>query len=57
MFGYSIIRRIDDLGRICIPKEMRRNFGIKEGDALQIELREGEIVIRKYNISDKKEIE
>lgn len=32
----GIIRRIDDLGRIVIPKEIRRNMGIKEGDPLKI---------------------
>ena len=32
----GIIRRIDDLGRVVIPKEIRRNMGIKEGDSLEI---------------------
>ena len=32
----GIFRRIDDLGRVVIPKEIRRNLGIKEGDALEI---------------------
>ena len=32
----GIIRRIDDLGRIVIPKEIRRNMNIREGDALEI---------------------
>lgn len=36
MKATGIIRRIDDLGRVVIPKEVRRNLGIKEGDALEI---------------------
>lgn len=36
MKAIGIIRRIDDLGRIVIPKELRRTLGIKEGDALEI---------------------
>ena len=32
----GMVRRIDDLGRIIIPKEIRRHFNIKEGDALEI---------------------
>ena len=32
----GMVRRIDDLGRIIIPKEIRRNYNIKEGDALEI---------------------
>lgn len=36
MKATGIIRRIDDLGRVVIPKEIRRNANIKEGDALEI---------------------
>lgn len=36
MKAYGIVRRIDDLGRIVIPKEIRRNYRLKEGDALEI---------------------
>ena len=36
MKAYGIVRRIDDLGRIVIPKEIRKNYNIKEGDALEI---------------------
>lgn len=32
----GIVRRVDDLGRVIIPKEIRRNIGIKEGDPLEI---------------------
>lgn len=36
MRATGIVRRIDDLGRVVIPKEIRRNMGIKEGDPLEI---------------------
>ena len=36
MKATGIVRRIDDLGRIVIPKEIRRSFRIKEGDPLEI---------------------
>ena len=36
MKATGVVRRIDDLGRIVIPKEIRRNFKINEGDSLEI---------------------
>ena len=36
MRATGIVRRIDDLGRVVIPKEIRRSLGIKEGDPLEI---------------------
>ena len=36
MKALGIVRRIDDLGRVVIPKEIRRSFKIREGDALEI---------------------
>ncbi|MNV32571.1 Stage V sporulation protein T [compost metagenome] len=45
----GIIRRVDDLGRVVIPKEIRRSLRIKEGDALEIFVRNNEVVYRKYN--------
>ena len=48
----GIIRRIDDLGRVVIPKEIRRVLELKEGDPLEVQYnRNGEIVIRKYRQS------
>lgn len=49
----GIVRRIDDLGRVVIPKEIRRTFGLKEGDALEIitNYNNEEIVIRPYKKS------
>lgn len=45
----GIIRRIDDLGRIVIPKEVRRALKIKEGDPLEIFTgRDGSIIVRLY---------
>ena len=49
--GNGIIRRIDDLGRIVIPKNLRRDMHINEGDPMEIYLRNGEIIIRKYKKS------
>ena len=48
MKATGIIRRIDDLGRVVIPKEIRRNFGIREGDPLEIFLHEDCICFKKY---------
>ena len=49
--GNGIIRRIDDLGRIVIPKILRRDMHINDGDPMEIYLRNGEIIIRKYKKS------
>lgn len=49
MRATGIVRRIDDLGRIVIPKEIRRTLRIKEGDAMELfTTREGEVVFKKY---------
>ena len=53
MIATGIVRRIDDLGRVLIPKEIRKNMRIKEGDPLEIfTTREGEIIFKKYNYAD-----
>lgn len=50
MKATGITRRIDDLGRIVIPKEIRRTMRIREGDPLEIYTdREGSIVLKKYS--------
>lgn len=50
MKATGIIRRIDDLGRIVIPKEIRRNMNIREGDPMEIYLDGGNrVVFEKYN--------
>lgn len=52
MRATGIVRRIDDLGRVVIPKEIRRSLKIREGDPLEIyTTREGEIILKKY-VSD-----
>jgi AbrB family transcriptional regulator (stage V sporulation protein T) len=46
----GIVRRIDDLGRVVIPKEIRRTLRIKEGDPLEIFTdREGQVILKKYS--------
>lgn len=50
MKATGIVRRIDDLGRIVIPKEIRRTLRIREADPLEIYTdREGEIILKKYS--------
>ena len=50
MKATGIVRRIDDLGRIVVPKEIRRTLRIREGDPLEIfTSREGEIMLKKYS--------
>ena len=44
----GIVRRIDDLGRVVIPREIRRNLGIREGDPLEIFIHEDCICFKKY---------
>lgn len=46
----GIVRRIDELGRIVVPKEIRRTLRIREGDPLEVYTdREGEIILKKYS--------
>lgn len=50
MKATGIVRRIDDLGRIVIPKEIRRTLRIREGDSLEIYTQTtGEIVLKKFS--------
>lgn len=49
MKATGIVRRIDDLGRIVIPKELRKNQRLNEGDAVEFYLDQGSIMIRKQN--------
>lgn len=50
MKATGIVRRIDDLGRVVIPKEIRRTLRLKEGTPLEIFTdREGEIILKKYS--------
>jgi AbrB family transcriptional regulator (stage V sporulation protein T) len=46
----GIVRRIDELGRVVIPKEIRRTLRIREGDPLEIYTdRDGEVILKKYS--------
>lgn len=45
----GIIRRVDDLGRIVIPKEIRRTLRIREGDPMEIFLEDGAVIFKKYS--------
>lgn len=50
MKATGIVRRIDDLGRVVIPKEIRRTMRIREGDPLEIYTdAEGEVIFKKYS--------
>lgn len=47
MKATGIVRRIDDLGRVVVPKEIRRTLRIREGDPLEIFVaREGEVILK-----------
>lgn len=49
MKSTGIVRKVDELGRVVIPKEIRRVNGINEGDPMEIYVdREGDIVLKKY---------
>lgn len=50
MKATGIVRRIDELGRVVIPKEIRRTLRIREGDPLEIFTdRDGEVILKKYS--------
>ena len=50
MKATGIVRRIDDLGRVVVPKEIRRTLRIREGDPLEIfTAKKGEIILKKYS--------
>lgn len=48
MKATGIVRRIDDLGRVVIPKELRRTMGIADGDPLEIFVQGDTVVLKKY---------
>lgn len=45
----GISRHVDELGRVVIPKELRRNLGIEEGDLMEISLKGQDIILRKVS--------
>ena len=50
MKATGVVRRIDDLGRIVIPKEIRRNLKIRDGESLEIFVNGTDIVLKKFSI-------
>ena len=57
MRATGIVRRIDDLGRVVIPKEIRRSMKIREGDALEIFTSDEGVTFRKYSSDHPYELE
>ncbi len=57
MKSTGITRRIDDLGRIVIPKEIRKNLKIKENEVLEIFINNDEIILKKFsNFNDSEKV-
>ena len=50
----GIVRRVDDLGRVVIPIELRRTLGIGEKDSLEIFVEEDSVILRKYRRNEDK---
>lgn len=49
MKATGIVRRIDDLGRVVIPREIRTNMHIREGDPLELFIEDGGVLFKKYS--------
>ncbi len=56
MRATGIVRRVDDLGRVVIPKEIRRSLGIREGEPLEIYLENDAVVFRRYSFRLSEEV-
>ena len=50
MKATGIVRRLDDLGRLVIPKEMRRQYQLREGDSIEFFTEDDRIIIEKHNV-------
>jgi transcriptional pleiotropic regulator of transition state genes len=48
MKSTGIVRRVDELGRVVLPKELRRTLGIEEGNSMEIFVEQEKIILRKY---------
>ena len=57
MKATGMVRRVDDLGRVVIPKEIRRSMGIKEGEPLEIYLENDAVIFRRYSYNLVDEVE
>jgi len=55
MKSTGIVRKVDDLGRVVIPKELRRTLGIEEKDALEIYIDNDKIILKKYQPNGEKD--
>jgi len=55
MISTGIVRRVDELGRVVIPKELRRAMKIKDGDPLEIFREQDKLVLVKYAPEDNKQ--
>lgn len=51
MRATGIVRRVDDLGRVVIPKEIRRTLRIKEGEPMELFIEDDGVVFKKYDVS------
>lgn len=52
MKSTGIVRKLDELGRITLPIELRRTLGVSERDPLEIFVDEGKIILQKYEPAD-----
>lgn len=50
MRATGIIRRVDDLGRIVIPKEIRRTLGVSDGTPMELFTEDGKLIMQKYEV-------
>ena len=55
MKSTGIVRKVDDLGRVVLPKELRRTLGIEEKDALEIYIDNDKIILKKYQPNAEKD--
>ena len=53
MKATGIVRRLDDLGRLVIPKEIRKQYRLKEGDSIEFFIDNDQIIIQKYDVMSK----
>ena len=55
MKATGIVRRLDDLGRLVIPKEIRKQYHLKEGDSIEFYIENEKIILEKYDTLSSKE--
>ena len=56
MQNTGITRRIDELGRVVIPKEIRRTMRLREGEEMEIFVDENSLILKKYSCVDRKSV-